>query len=69
MLNTAERYSTIMGLSGVDEENFGKVRDFVCKLGPEFVSTFDSLWCRNDEHRLEIVAEYRLTENKGVGRR
>ena len=69
ILNTAERYSTIMGLSGVDEENFGKVRDFVCKLGPEFVSTFDSLWCRNDEHRLEIVAEYRLTENKGVGRR
>ena len=69
ILNTAERYSTIMGLSGVDEENFEKVRNFVCKLGPEFVSTFDSLWCRNDEHRLEIVAEYRLTENKGVGRR
>lgn len=66
-LNTAQRYATVMGLSMVDETNFELVRDFVSKLGAEFLSLFDSMWSHGDEHRLEKIAEIKLTGNKKTG--
>ena len=65
-LNTASRYATTTGLSQVDEENMEKVRSFIEKLGAEFVAIFDTLWTRDDESRLELIAEARLAERKRV---
>jgi len=62
VLNTSEKYATAMGLSSVDEENFEKVRKFVGNLGKEFTSLFDNLWAKNDESRLEKVAEIKIEE-------
>jgi len=64
VLNTAERYATVMGLSQVDENNLEKVREFVEQLGAEFVSIFDSLWTHGDESRLEKIAEIKLASVK-----
>lgn len=60
VLNTAERYATIIGLTQVDEENLEKVRDFAINLGKEFGAIFDSLWVHGDESRLEKLAEIKL---------
>ena len=59
-LNTAERYATTMGLSQVNEDNFEIVRDFVNKLGAEFVSIFEVLWTHGDETRLEKLQEVKI---------
>ena len=65
-LNTSEKYATAMGLSQVDEDNFEKVREFVKKLGPEFVALYDALWAHGDENKLEVIAE--IKNIKGVVR-
>ena len=44
----------------INEENVQKVREFVSKLGPEFLSTFDSMWTIGSEERLEIIASLRM---------
>jgi len=64
-MNTSEIYSTVVGLTQVDEANFAKVREFVSKLGGEPCTLFESLWTHGDEGRMEIVAETRLKNNKG----
>ena len=65
-LNTSEKYATAMGLSQVDEDNFEKVREFVKKLGSEFVALYDALWAHGDENKLEVIAE--IKNIKGVVR-
>ena len=59
-LNTAERYATTMGLTRVDETHLTEVRNFVKKIGAEFVAIFDALWTRGEEERLERIAEEKL---------
>ena len=61
-LNTAERYATTTALLQVDEENMLIVREFVKKLKAEFLSIFDALWTKDDEKRLELLAEAKLEE-------
>ena len=67
VLNSAERYATIMGLSRVDDENLEKVREFAAKLGKEFVAIFDSMWTHGEESRLERIAEAKLAEAQEGG--
>ena len=66
ILNTAQRYATIMGLSQVDEADLEIVRNFTSKLGSEFKAIFDALWTHGDESRIEIIAESNIknTETK-----
>ena len=45
-----------LDLEEVDEANVKKVREFIEKLGPEFLSTFDSMWTIGSDERLEIIA-------------
>jgi len=59
-INMAEKYATVMSLSQVDEDNYYKVKDFIEKLGNEFVSLFDTLWIGNNDERLELVAETKI---------
>lgn len=61
-MNPAEKYATAVGLSAVDEQNLETVRNFVSNLGPEIRATFDTLWTRGDEKRLEKIAELKITE-------
>ena len=61
-LNTAEKYATVVGLSCVDKNNLEVVRNFVNKLGQEFVSVFDSIWCSGNEERLELIAEIKMDQ-------
>ena len=63
-LNTAERYSTTVGLSQATEEDIEKVRKFVMKMGPEFGAIFDAIWTHGDERRLELIAEIKLGESE-----
>ena len=63
-LNTAERYSTTVGLSQAKEEDIEKVRKFVMKMGPEFGAIFDAIWTHGDERRLELIAEIKLGESE-----
>lgn len=58
-MDISEKYATAVGLSFVDDENLETVRNFVMKLGPEIVATFDSLWIHGDDTRLERIAELR----------
>lgn len=59
-LNTAEKYATVVCLSQVDEGNYEKVKDFVEKLGKEYIAIFDSLWSKGNKERLEQVASSRI---------
>ena len=59
-MNLSEKYATTVGLATVTEENLETVRDFVTKLGPEICSTFDVVWSRGNEQRLEKIAELKL---------
>ena len=61
-MNLSEKYATTVGLATVTEENLETVRDFVTKLGPEICSTFDVVWSRGNEQRLEKIAELKLEE-------
>ena len=65
-MNMAERFATAVGLSIVDEENFEIIREFMKKLGPEPRATFESLWARGEENRLEIIAELKMSEREGI---
>ena len=68
-LNTSERYATTMGLSQVGIEEVEKVREFVKKIGPEFIKIFDVLWTHNDEERLEKLAEINTSQDLVKGLR
>ena len=59
-LNIAEKNATIMCLLQVEKDNIEKVREFVKKLGSEYVAVFDKMWTHGDENRLEIIAEQKL---------
>lgn len=64
LLDTAERYATIMGLTQVEEENLDQVRNFVIHLGEEFIAIFDLFWIHGEESRLERIAESELLNNQ-----
>ena len=61
-LNTAERYATTIALLQVDEENMITVREFVKKLKAEYLSIFDAFWVKDNEKRLELLAEAKIEE-------
>ena len=63
-MDISSKYACIANLTMVDEENVQKVREFVSKLGPEFLSTFDSMWTIGSEERLEIIASLRKEGRK-----
>ena len=63
-MNISEKYATVLGLTFATEEHFFIVRDFISKLGNEYVSIFESMWHHNDENRLEIIAESKLINKK-----
>ena len=64
-LNTSEKYSTVASLSQVNEENYEKVKEFIEKLGKEYLAIFDSLWSQENEERLEHIAASRILTKKG----
>lgn len=54
--HTINKYATILELSQVDEHNLDVVRNFVIKMGPEFVQLFDNLWIQEDvKNRTKIL--------------
>ena len=61
-MNTGEKYNTAVGLSSVSMEHFEKIREFVKRLGPEICATFETLWARGIEERLEKIQEIKLSE-------
>lgn len=63
-MDISEKHATVVGLSFVDEKNVKIIRNFVANLDPEFLALFDTLWCRDDEKRLEKIAELRMSESK-----
>ena len=63
-LNTTQRYATVVEISKVDEENIGVVREFAKSLGGEYRALFDSIWTKDNEERLEIIAELKMKERE-----
>ena len=59
-MDISSKYACIANLTRVDEKNVKKVREFVSQLGPEFLSTFDSMWIMGSDERLEIIAALRM---------
>ena len=68
-LNTGEKYMTVVGLLNAKEEDYPKVLEFLKKLGSEFISIFNSLWSKDNEERLEIIAESKQDIKKKTRRR
>lgn len=46
------RWYTTICLSAVDDDNVDKVRNFVSKLGKEFLAVFDYEWSKDNEQRI-----------------
>ena len=65
-LNLAQKHATVLNLSQVNEANVKTVREFVRKLGEEYRAIFDTLWSRDDNHRLEIIAELEMEHETEV---
>lgn len=70
-LDIASKLSNIMSLTTAKEEELPKVRSFISKyFGKEILTTFDSMWIRNDPERAQIIYEcengeiYTKTPNK-----
>lgn len=55
----------IQNLSKVDEANMPKVREFVKKLGGDFLESFDILWTNDEESRKEYLEEIKNKEFSG----
>ena len=53
------KYATVFPLALVKEENYELVRNFVSKLGDEFVSLFDATWSIGNKERLIKVKNIR----------
>lgn len=58
------RWKITMCLSVVDDENVDKVRDFVSKLGKEFLAVFNYEWSKDNAER--IMKLYSQSENQLV---
>ena len=65
-LNTGEKYMTVVGLLNAKEEDYQKVLEFLKKLGNEFISIFNTLWTKDNEERLEIIAESKQDIKKKI---
>ena len=65
-LNTGEKYMTVVGLLNAKEEDYPKVLEFLKKLGNEFISIFNTLWTKDNEERLEIIAETKQDIKKKI---
>ena len=64
VMDLAEKYATVVGLSSVSFENVEEVRNFVIdNLEKEFIALFDNLWTRGDDERLERIAELKMQES------
>ena len=64
VMDLAEKYATVVGLSSVDIANVEEVRNFVIdNLEKEFIALFDNLWTRGDDERLERIAELKMQES------
>lgn len=57
--NLDKKYMTIIYLAQVDEENVGVVRDFVKKMGMEYLTMFDKFWVDGDPERQKIIDNFR----------
>ena len=65
-LNTGEKYMTVAGLLNAKAEDYPKVLEFLKILGNEFISIFNSLWSKDNEERLEIIAESKQDIKKKI---
>lgn len=63
--DSSKKYATVIGLLSASEKDLQKVRNFIKKLEPEFLTIFDNLWTRGRDDRLELIASLRLSEEKG----
>ena len=59
-MDVASKYATAVGLSSCSEKELLKIREFVKKLGPEMLATFDMLWAKDDQKKLEKLSELDL---------
>ncbi len=67
VMDLAEKYATVVGLSSVSFENVEEVRNFVIdNFEKEFIALFDNLWTRGDDERLERIAELKMQESTKV---
>lgn len=60
------RWYIVMYLSTVDDDNVDKVREFVRKLGKEFLAVFDYEWSKDNDER--IIKLYTQENNQFVKR-
>ena len=63
-IDMGRKLATVAGLVRVDEANMPKVREFVKKLGPEFLRKFEVQWAGENEERLEQLQEIMLEEKE-----
>ena len=61
-MTTAERFTTAVSLSSVDEEHFNVVRNFMKQVGPEPKAIFESMWVHGDEKRIEHLTKIKRIE-------
>ena len=61
-MTTAERFTTAVSLSSVDEEHFKVVRNFMKQVGPEPKAIFESMWTHGDEKRIEHLTKIKRIE-------
>ena len=54
-LDTSDKFLVIMGLVSVNEDNLVIVREFVSKLGNDYLEKFDYLWCLGNKERIKII--------------
>ena len=62
-MDVSQKFATAVGLSSVDEEHFGVVRDFMKQVGAEPRAAFESMWAHGDERRLEKIAELQIADS------
>ena len=63
-INSSQKYLTTLALSNVDEQNLEIVREFVEKLGKEYLALFDCLWTIGNDERLEALMNFKKVKIK-----
>ena len=58
-----QKFAITISLSTCNEKDLKVVRDFIGKLGGEVLATFDVLWSKGDEKRLEQITKLKMSNN------
>lgn len=62
-MSVSKKWGVVAALSYINESYIEKTRDFIIRLGEEYLTAFDLLWINGDPKKLEIITKLKENSN------